>query len=117
MAGNLAGWLVGLAQAPMKRRVRSTVLYVPNYTNSVQDLRGSTNLAGARGKREREKKKILVVAYSTVGISNIATRLWNNMKYGGCRECRGRVKPTRKKKEGKIREEGISAKGGVQKEV
>jgi hypothetical protein len=67
--------------------------------------------------RERKKIKILVVAYSTVGISSTATRLWNNIKYGGCRECRGRVKPTRKKKEGKIREEGISAKGGVQKEV
>jgi hypothetical protein len=33
--------------------------------------------------RDRKKKKILVVAYSTVGISNIATRLWNNIKYGG----------------------------------
>jgi hypothetical protein len=51
--GWLAGWLVGLAQAPMKRRrIRSIV---PNYTDSVQDLRGSTNLAGSSW-RERERK-------------------------------------------------------------
>lgn len=66
--------------------------------------------------RDRKKKKILVVAYSTVGISNIATRLWNNMKYGGVENAKGKkANKKKRKKKGKTREEGISAKGGCPK--
>lgn len=64
--------------------------------------------------RDRKKKKILVVAYSTVGISNIATRLWNNMKYGGVENAKGKKanKTKRKKRKGKrggnLRKRGVS---------
>jgi hypothetical protein len=49
MAGN---WQVGLEQAPMKKKEYLIILIMSKIYG------GSTNLAGARGKRQKEKENL-----------------------------------------------------------